>query len=106
MYYLNDKHPQYEYSLYTRVANACPYIQELPYTNNFMDIYRKIESIEKRHNHFSQIFYIDNDFYDNHYSINLNGRYYKFLRRPVADWEEFTKEELFNEKLSERKRVA
>ena len=93
MYYLNDKHPKYEYALYVRVNQAMPYI-----VNKFSsidDVYRYIPEIEKRHNHYGQIFYIDNDFYKNSYNISAGGTYYKFLRRPVADWQEFSKNEIF-----------
>lgn len=89
MYYLNDKHYEYEYALYCRVGNACPYIREINYITDMDGVYRYIEEIEKKHNHYRQIFYIDNDFYKNNYSINMNGTYYKFLRRKVQDWEEF-----------------
>ncbi len=88
MYLLNDKHSKYEYTLYTRVGSAAPYLTHTYYSLD--DIIRKSKEIEKRHNHYRQVFYIDNDFYENHYSENMNGVYYKFLRRPVYDWEEFT----------------
>lgn len=92
MYFLNDKHPEYEYVLYCRHSDAIPYISRT--FDSFPDVLRYIEELEKRHNHYHQIFYIDNDFYENKYSININGTYYKFLRRPVADWEEFTEKEV------------
>ena len=99
MYYLNDKHSEYEYCLYTRVGSACPYITELHSVSNLDDIMRRVEQIEKRHNHYAQIFYIDNDFYNNKYSFNQNGTYYKFLRRKVFDWEEFdSNEDIYNDK--------
>lgn len=87
MYFLNDKHPRYEYALYCRHGTACPFIVRT--FDDIYQVYRHIEELEKRHNRFHQIFYIDNDFYKNHYSINQNGTYYKFLRRPVSDWQEF-----------------
>lgn len=88
MYYLNDKHPKYEYALYVRVGKACPYIKRVFVSID--DVYRYIHEIEKRHNHYSQSFYIDNDFYKNEYA-NVNvDTYYKFLRRNVEDWQEFT----------------
>ena len=90
MYFLNDKHPKYEYALYVRVGNALPYISNT--YNSFDDVCRQIKEIEKRHNHYRQFFYIDNDFYNNKYNlatISIKGIYYKILRRPVYDWEEF-----------------
>ncbi len=84
MYYLNDKHSKYEYALYCRVGNACPYIART--FNSIDDVYRFVNDIEKRHNHYRQIFYIDNDFYNNKYNLNCNCTYYKILRRPVSDW--------------------
>lgn len=86
MYYLNDKHSKYEYALYCRVGNACPYIARI--FNSIDEVYRYANEIEKRHNHYRQFFYIDNDFYNNNYNLNSNGTYYKFLRRPVSDWED------------------
>lgn len=90
MYYLNDKHPKYEYALYCRVGQACPYIARI--FDSINDVYRYVQEIEKKHNHYGQRFYIDNDFYNNRYDLNAGGTYYKFLRRPVFDWEEFNKE--------------
>lgn len=95
MYYLNDKHPEYEYCLYIQVNNALPYITQLAYMTTINDLHRKIQEIEKKHNRYKQRFYIDNDFYDNKYSIKSGGTYYKFLRRPVADWEEFYEYEVY-----------
>lgn len=90
MYYLNDKHSKYEYALYCRVGQALPYIKRI--FDSLDDVYRYIFEIEKRHNHYNQFFYIDNDFYENFYNISCGGTYYKVLRRPVADWEEFETE--------------
>lgn len=91
MYYLNDQHPKYQYAIYCRVGNAMPYIIE-KWFKDLNDIYRYIAEIEKKHNRYNQAFYIDNDFYNNQYK-NINCVYYKFLRRPVSDWEEFNTEE-------------
>lgn len=91
MYYLNDKHSQYEYVLYVRVGQAKPYLART--FDSIDDVLRHTKQIEKRHNHYRQIFYIDNDFYENQYNQNLNGTYYKYLRRPVFDWEEFETKE-------------
>ena len=92
MYYLNDQHPEWEYVLYCRHENALPFFVRT--FDSYEDVCRFINELVKRHNHYRQIFYIDNDFYKNQYSINLNGTYYKFLRRPVADWQEFSKWEV------------
>lgn len=86
MYYLNDKHPQYEYCLYVKNGNACPYIART-FTDMFA-IYQFIDEIEKKHNRYNRVFYIDNEFYKNRYSLNIEGIYYKFLKRKVNDWEE------------------
>lgn len=85
-YYLEDNHPKYQYGVYKRVGNAIPYIDEIRYIDNMEGVKRYIAEIEKRHNHYRQIFYIDNNFYNNVYSINQLGTYYKFFRRKVADW--------------------
>lgn len=86
MYYLNDKHPKYEYAIYCRVGNACPYIQRT-FTNE-KQINEFIKGIVRWHNKYHQIFYIDSEKYKNEYSINMNGTYYKILKRTVNDWEE------------------
>lgn len=86
MYYLNDKHPQYEYCLYVRNCSACPYIART--FTDIYDVYRFVEEIEKKHNRYNRVFYIDNDFYQNKYSPNVEGIYYKFLKRRINDWEE------------------
>lgn len=85
MFY-NDNNIKYQYGLYTQVGNAKPYINELRYANNMQDIYRCIEEIEKKHNHYKQFFYIDNDFYKNKYSLECGGTYYKFLKRRILEW--------------------
>lgn len=90
MYYLNDKHPKYEYALYCRVGNALPYIART--FTDLGDVYRYILEIEKRHNRYHQVFYIDNVFYKNAYTLGAGGTYYKFLRRKVEDWQEFDRE--------------
>ena len=87
MYFLNDSHPEYEYTLYTRVGNAKPFL--LNRYNSFEDVLSEISSREKRYNRYNEVFYIDNDFYSNHYNINAGGIYLKFLRRRINDWEEF-----------------
>lgn len=87
MYFLNDIHPKYEYALYVCVNGACPYIK--CQFNNIQQVFQCVDSLEKKHNRYHQVFYIDNDFYINKYTSSMNGTYYKFLRRNVYDWEEF-----------------
>lgn len=94
MYYLNDQHQDYEYCLYIQRGHACPYINQL-YVRDLDGILREVTEIEKKHNRYHQRFYIDNDFYKNAYSIGSGGTYYKFLRRRVADWEEFKRDEVY-----------
>lgn len=86
MYYLNDKHPEYEYAVYCRVSTACPYIVRIFENKRQLKIF--MEGIIKWHNRYHQVFYIDNEEYDNEYSINEGGTYYKILKRAVNDWEE------------------
>jgi len=73
MYFLNDKHPEYEYCLFIQVEKALPYIIEYKYMTTREDILRKVEELEKKHNRYRQRFYIDNDFYDNKYTLE-SGR--------------------------------
>lgn len=86
MYYLNDKHNKYDYAVYCRVSTASPYI-----TATFKDrkqLDRFFKGIIRWHNRYHQIFYIDSKDYKNEYSKNMNGTYYKILKRKVNDWEE------------------
>lgn len=94
MYYLNDKHPKFEYCVYVRVGNACPYIMPRKF-EDMQQVYRFISETEKNNNRYNRIFYIDNSFYKNNYSRNMNGIYYKILRRKINDWEEFDDTEKF-----------
>ena len=89
MYCLNDKHDKYEYGLYIQVNNGLPYIINFPVTDAYKCISVRIQEIEKKHNRYNQRFYIDNDFYNNKYTLDSGGTYYKFLRRIISDWEEF-----------------
>lgn len=86
MYYLNDRHPDYQYAVYCKYQGGSPYIKTVLDNKEQLDQY--IESIVNRHNQFHHIFYIDNDFYDNKYPKDLQGIYYKVLKRKVNDWEE------------------
>ena len=89
MYYLEQKHPEYEYTLYVQQASACPYT--ICVLNSFEQVLDKIEHIEKQHCYYwNRDFYIDNDFYNNKQERTPTGTYYKFLRRKVNDWEDFT----------------
>jgi hypothetical protein len=95
MYYLEDTHPEYEYVLYVRQGQACPFLlnDHRPYTD-LEQVIEKIHDIEKDHaKRVEKNFYIDNDFYDNKQILLSSGVYYKFLRRKVADWESFTTNE-------------
>jgi len=94
MYFLNDIHYKYEYGIYIRVGSATPFIKKMWFTN-FDDVLNYVKEIEKKHNRYNQIFYIDNEFYKNQYQQGI-GTYYKFLRRPVNDWEEFSSETISN----------
>lgn len=86
MYYLNDVHPKYEYTVYCRVADACPYVMRSFTKKKDVDAF--LRNLAKWHDRYHQIYYIDNKGFKNEYTINMNGKYYKILRRPVNDWEE------------------
>jgi len=92
MYYLEDKHPEYEYAIYTRIKSGTPFLNEFPSCFNYFDIMRKIEEIKKRHNRYNQLYYFDNDFIENDYNPNVRvDFYYRVLRRPVSDYKVLTK---------------
>ena len=86
MYYLNDVHPKYEYTIYCRVSDACPYTTCL--FTSIKQVEQFFESVSKNHDRYHQIYYIDYEGFKNIYAINMNGKYYKVLRREVNDWEE------------------
>ena len=90
MYYLNDKHSQYQYVIYCKQnMRAFPYLlpREFDSLKEVKIFFR--ENIEKRNERYGYIYFVDNDFYHNRYSQNINGAYYKVLRRKVNDWKEF-----------------
>lgn len=87
MYYLEDRHPQFEYGCYIKVGTAVPYIS--PWRgDDFQDVIRLIKDIEKRHSRTGQHYYIDNDFYNNEFSKSNYVYYYRFLVRPINDWKQ------------------
>ena len=89
MYYLEDKHPDYEFTFYVQVKNATPYIN-VWHAHNMYEVYEYIREIEERHNRTKQPFFIDNDFYDNKYKDGHYNYYYRFLQRKVNDWEQIS----------------
>lgn len=86
MYYLEDKHPKVEYTLYCQVKSGKPFIGIWQGTN-MQDVYRQIGEIEKKHGRHRQRFYIDNDFYNNTYTNGDYVYYYRFMQRTVNDWQ-------------------
>ena len=88
MYYLNDKHEKYQYCLFCKQGGGAPYT--INTYDDLQQVFNTISHLEARHNQYHHNFYIDNDFYENKMPLYENSFYYKFLRRPVADWEEFT----------------
>lgn len=90
MYYLNDKHEDYEYTLYVKVGDACPYFAGLRPMKSWREVKDTIKWIEKKHSKsYMGWYYIDNDFYDNPYPLLATSTYYKILRRKVNDWKDF-----------------
>jgi hypothetical protein len=85
MYYLEDKHPTEEYTVYIQVKCGTPYIGVWSGTS-MLDVYKFIKEIEKKHARYNQHFFIDNDFYNNHYSKGDYSYYYRFMVRKVNDW--------------------
>lgn len=90
MYFLNDKHVEYEYVLYVKVGSACPYLAGLEPMRNWQQVKETIKWIEKKHSKpYMDWYYIDNDFYENPYPLLATSTYYKILRRKVNDWKDF-----------------
>lgn len=86
MYYLNDKHTEYEFAVYVQCKTACPYIAIVLPT--IEDVTRWLKDRAKRCNQFRQVYYIDNKGFKNDYSKAManKGFYYKILKRKVNDW--------------------
>jgi len=99
MYYLEDKHSEYEYTCYIRVADALPYINIWKGTS-MEDVWNFIREIEKKHSRYNENYYIDNDFYVNPYRRSDYSHYYRFMVRKVNDWKRLS---LKNEKCNLRK---
>lgn len=87
MYYLEDKHPKFEYTCYIQVKSATPYIN-VWYATSMAEVYEFVREIEQRHNRTHTPFYIDNDFYNNNYSLGSHNYYYRFMKRKVNDWKQ------------------
>ena len=95
MYYLNDKHSEYEYVIYCkRNYKSLPYLIPCQFSNLKEVKLFITQNIEKRNDRYGYTYYIDNDFYKNKYTQNLNGAYYKVLRRKVNDWKDFKTTEI------------
>lgn len=86
MYYLNDKHSEFEYAIYKRVNNACPYIACV--FSNLREVEEFFKSVVTNHNRYNHIYYIDAIGYKNEYPKELAMFYYKVLKRPVNDWQD------------------
>lgn len=86
MYYLNDKHSEYEYIIYCKKAKGTPYLMATVF-NNEMQIKSFIIEIGERHQRFNQPYYIDNNFYENIHPLTTDVFYYKILKRKVNNWQ-------------------
>ena len=86
MYYLNDKHPEYEYAIYKRVRKGCPYIAKT--FTNIYDVEEWINAVKKEHDKYHYTYYIDAEKYENQYPLEFAQFYYKILKRQVNDWQE------------------
>ena len=86
MYFLEENHPKYEYTLYVQMKSGKPYIGVWRATE-LHDVFREVGEIEKKHAKIQLPFYIDNDFYQNKFKDVQVGCYYKFMKRKVNDWE-------------------
>lgn len=90
MYYLNDKHPKYEFTVYIRCGNGTPYLIPRKF-ETYSEVCKFLNEKAKWHFRYNQRFYIDDSFFSNEYKKDINGIYYKILKRPVSDWKELKK---------------
>ena len=86
MYYDLYNHPKYEYAIYCKVGTAKPYIIPRSF-KDLDDILKFLGEQEENHYLTGRTMYVDNDFYQNKFSMNEKGTYFKVLMRPVSDWE-------------------
>lgn len=87
MYYLNDEHSEYEYTVYIRHGTGQPFLCGRIFTS-YWNVCNYLRDIAKNHDKYHRIYYIDDPFFNNEYEKNFEGSYYKILRRPVSDWKE------------------
>ena len=73
-----------EYTIYIRQGNATPYTLKTYKTIDGakFDLYNMV-AIEKER---LRPYYVDNDFYDNEYSMVGNIKYMRILEREVTEW--------------------
>lgn len=100
MYKSTLNHPKFEYCVYCKVKNGKPYIIPGIEMSNMVEVSNFLKELEEKHKRLSTSYYVDNDFYQNKYSANEKGTYYKVLKRPIADWEEVSCE---TEEIEEKK---
>ena len=83
------KNSYFEYCFYICYNGGCPYYSNIFYSLEEALLWLK--SIEKKAIRYNQIFYVDNDFYNNHYNkeVSKYGVYYKLLVRPTNNWKTF-----------------
>ncbi len=86
MYYLNDQHPKYQYTIYTRHGNALPFLSGK--FDSLRLVKMQLEYLAKDNDRYHRRYYIDEEFFDNEYKKG-EGTYYKILMRKVNDWEEY-----------------
>ena len=77
-----------EYSIYIRYGSACPY-RTSSYTS-FENAKQALLNMISDFDYRGKIYYIDNDFYDNKFPLNLaNIIYYQIQERVVEEWEKY-----------------
>lgn len=64
-----------------------PYILS-PYPS-FRDAFNALSIIIENEKERGRIFYVDNDFFDNKYPPNMQGRYFCIMQRSISDWEKY-----------------
>lgn len=76
-----------EFCIYVRNGQGKPYI--LSSYSSFREAFIALNNIIDYEKERGRIFYVDNDFYDNKYPLNLSGKYLCIMQRSITDWQKY-----------------
>ena len=77
-----------EYSIYIRQGNGKPYT--IGTYNSIYDVKIALGNMVRLEEERQRPYYVDNDFWDNSYSLISNLRYFCIKEREVSEWEKYS----------------